>query len=606
MIGLCTTLWLSALAGVTVTVAPDQPLPHVYIDEPLILELMADESMTVTGEVRVHNDDGFVQALPLGTRRLPGGAARWLALDDIAVERGNYRLEIVLRDDEDREWERQVDCCFIGRPPDAVFGRVLADASGSNCGLLELASRGAGIGAVRLNFASADFEQALVRMVNAGLRVVVSVRPADAAAMVEQIAGLERTQRDLVTRCELAYEGDPAEWVAAAAIIDQGLSGLDATAVVSGPDDLVALFEGTALGLFRHVVFTGDDPEPLREEAQRLGMERLSLFTGSGSAPPMEYDSIAAWLQQFLTDWAAGFAHVAVSEGHLLSDEGLGKAYPYLAMMAHRLQDYRFMGALPLESDSSEVLVFRRGAAWLVAAWGEPSETVELPLGDATITSTFDARGNPVAAGTIEDGVLTLPVNPMPHFWTGEGGDLFTLVARSQAIAGAREVMAHPRRSELLHPDIVEMITGFLASPDEPVSRRHFFTLLQSFPELEASWHGGREPMSDLVPLMARLAAFTRAVCVLEEGHGEQFLEPLSDTLAQCSEYQALYVTGSTGGGIAQDRGDWLLRDVERLTTEARLLSEHGLLIEANAVANLAEWRARSLGAIAQAVSEAR
>ena len=37
---------LHASSSVTVTVAPDQPIPHIYVGEPLIIEFVADQDMS--------------------------------------------------------------------------------------------------------------------------------------------------------------------------------------------------------------------------------------------------------------------------------------------------------------------------------------------------------------------------------------------------------------------------------------------------------------------------------------------------------------------------------------------------------------------------------
>lgn len=562
--------------------------------------------MTVSGEVRVHNDDGFVQSLPLDSRRLPGGAARWIALDEIPVERGNYHLEILLTCDDGEQWERRVDCCFIERPPPAAFSRLVVNAERTDGHRLELAARAAGVGTIRLDFNAPGFEERFVPLLDAGVRVVIATSPAHAAQFAARMGELERAQRDLIQRCELKPGDGESDWLAAAAAIRQGVSGLEVIPALADADSLSDLLADEA-GLLRQAASLGGNTQELRHTARKQGSEHLTLFSGQPHPTPTDTESIAAWLQEFLSAWADGYSQVLVSEGHLVEPEALGKAYPYLAMMAHRLPDYRFMGHLPMEEgESAAVLVFRRGAGWLVAAWGEADQLLSLPLGPAERLAAFDARGNPFPPGTLADGELPVTLDAMPRFWTGHGGHLFAHVAREQALEGARALLSHSSPEELLHPEIVEMIEAFRDAPDEPVSRRHFFTLLQSLPELEGMWHSGRHPASDIVPLVAELVVFVRALCVLEEEHGEQFLEPLSDTLAQCSEYQALYVTGSTGQGTAHDRGDWLLREIDRLTSEARLLSEHGRSIEANALANLAEWRARSLGAITQSVSEAR
>jgi hypothetical protein len=97
------------------------------------------------------------------------------------------------------------------------------------------------------------------------------------------------------------------------------------------------------------------------------------------------------------------------------------------------------------------------------------------------------------------------------------------------------------------------------------------------------------------VRLMAGMSRLARGLAVVEHEAGDAFLEPLQETLARCGEYQSLYLTSTGGAADARERGDWLLEEVNALTAEARQLAKRGRTIEADAVAAIAEWRARAL-----------
>lgn len=611
MIALLTACAVAVAAGVTVTVAPDQPLPHVYADEPLILEIVAEESVTVRARIRVVDDGNTAHERDLGVIRLPGGAARWLAVNGVPTRRGNYRLEVSLADTEsDEQWTRSVAYCFVDRRPITPFARVLVDSSGERPGELELAARTVGVGTVRLAFREGLFQDAAPEFLARGLRLVIEAAPEEAAALAEWLAALDRAARDLVIRCELRAENedDPAAWHEAAATLTQAATAIEVVPVVTTAAQIGSLLASdTPSATIRQIVLGGDaSPESLQAAAVSLGIERIPMIGAAQPGSPQDADAVAAWLTDFFRAWGAGVSPLAVDEGHLLSEEGLGHAYPYLAMMAHRLPPYRVMGWLPLDPDGSHALLLRNGADWLLVAWAyEPVQTT-MPLGDYETLAALDASGNPIDPGAVVEGALTLALGPMPRLWEGRGGDPLTGVALAQAAEATAAVLAANQSGSVLDQDILDILDDFRRAPGEPLPRRHFFRLLQAFPELETAWHTGREPVEAVIPVLAALSDLMRAICVLEEMHGEEFLEPLSDTLAQCSEYQALFVTGSTAQGRAQARGDWLLRKVDRLTAEARLLADHGRVIEANAVATLAEWRARALGALTAGPSEAR
>jgi hypothetical protein len=126
-------------------------------------------------------------------------------------------------------------------------------------------------------------------------------------------------------------------------------------------------------------------------------------------------------------------------------------------------------------------------------------------------------------------------------------------------------------------------------------ARFSFLGLIRTLPELEAAWHRGELPRASAVPAIAALARTARALCALEQERGEPFLEPLHETLARCAEFQSLYLTGTASARGPQERADWILDEVGRLMEEARELAAAGRGIEADAVAALAEWRARAL-----------
>jgi len=80
-------------AAIEASLAPDQPIPHVYVDDPLILELRSgqDLSAAVTVEVSAH---GQLTTIDLGRIGLRGGAIHWQAVPDIPVDRGRYQVRI--------------------------------------------------------------------------------------------------------------------------------------------------------------------------------------------------------------------------------------------------------------------------------------------------------------------------------------------------------------------------------------------------------------------------------------------------------------------------------------------------------------------------------
>jgi len=305
-------------------------------------------------------------------------------------------------------------------------------------------------------------------------------------------------------------------------------------------------------------------------------------------------------MRQLLTHLAGGVAQTGLSPSLILSQE-FGPGYVYLSALAHRLHGAAHAGRMDL-GPGVRALVFRRGAQWTVAAWALTGPTeAALNLGDATDLALFDARNNPLPVPEVADGAVALELTDNPVFVTGKGGPVLAQAAqnvvrrRAALFLGAKELMPQ------LPSDVADVVGKFAATDDSDYSRLDFFDLLRLFPRLEGLWHSGALPRSAGTPALAGLSQLARAVCVLEQKRGEPFLEPLQNTLSNCGQFQSVYITSSAGSSATRERPDWILDRVTALMAEAETLAREGRSIEANALAALAEWRARSLEAAGKA-----
>ena len=86
--------FLMALVGaVQVHVAPDQPVAHVYVGDPLILEMVADTDASIDAEVKIVPDVGAEPtSIAIPTSELRAGSARWLVLEQAPTECGRYAI----------------------------------------------------------------------------------------------------------------------------------------------------------------------------------------------------------------------------------------------------------------------------------------------------------------------------------------------------------------------------------------------------------------------------------------------------------------------------------------------------------------------------------
>ena len=176
--------------------------------------------------------------------------------------------------------------------------------------------------------------------------------------------------------------------------------------------------------------------------------------------------------------------------------------------------------------------------------------------------------------------------------------------AASMVRKEAEHIVRDEEFKSVLSPDLIDALGRLTTCTADMRTRFEFFSVIRVFPELESQWHAGRVATSAAVPLMARIDTLVRSLCVLQQETGEPFLEPLHETLAKCGQYQSLYLTGTGGAQASRPRGDWLMREVDSLVDEARDLVRQGRPIQADAVAALGEWRARSLQSMSKVASD--
>ena len=84
---------LAAAPHVFMTIAPDQPAPHIYIGDPLILEFRADADCTVSVQAEIRPDFAGEPILAdLGDIRLQPNSPHWCTIDSVPDVRGRYFL----------------------------------------------------------------------------------------------------------------------------------------------------------------------------------------------------------------------------------------------------------------------------------------------------------------------------------------------------------------------------------------------------------------------------------------------------------------------------------------------------------------------------------
>ncbi|MBI2431569.1 MAG: LysM peptidoglycan-binding domain-containing protein [Candidatus Hydrogenedentes bacterium] len=586
---------LSALAGaVELGLAPDQPLPHVYVDDPLILELRSDQDTEASVELSVQPEQGAPVVIQLPALKLRAHGARWVPVKDLPSARGQYHVQAKITIGGAVE-EQAGDFFRIDRPPARPVTAAYAHgADADRQALLALSS--VGIKTMRLNASREDIQERLKEAAQQDFKVVIHLDLAQLSEPGALVTQLASSFCGDIVRWEIDPHGDPRLLGQTADTIRKTGCNASLAVVVPDAETLRGLLQYKSGHQVREAVLLSDAPSEqeiatIRQLIEQAGYESWSIYVlgrgvAAGAANPGE-----ALVQQIAKNLAAGALQTGFAR-ELVYDGALQPALVYLNGLGHRFVGVRFVGALDLGAGVVS-LVFREDEGWLLVVWANTEQKVLLPLQGTDKVSVTDTYNNKLAVNKGAKGALSVTAAPAPIFVSGRGGAIMAEAAKNEARRHAQDFQY--LFQNVLGGDIQGVVAAVGSDPSGSNARVNYFTLLRALPELERRWHAGELPRSVAVPAIAQVARLARALATVEEERDEPFLEPLQDTLARGEEYQSLYLTGSTGTSQANERGDWLLNEVRRLLDEAEQLATTERKIEANAVAALAEWRARGL-----------
>ena len=587
-------LLLFSTAAPMVQVAPDQPLPFVYVDDPLVVEVQSDSDAEAELSITVQGAGGAAPAsASLGGVRLHAGSPYWWSVKDLPAPRGHYQGKVRVSTPQG-ETDHDVQFCRIDRPDPSRALPVCALMEDMDAKTI-VALRNAGIHTVRVDALPESFEQTLLQWTDAGFAVVGMLDVTNVQNAGTRAEAVSKAVLDHVVRWDIraANTGQVAETADA---LRRGGSTAPIALVLAKPDMLGSLFENGSASQVRELVLESDSVsadmlDNLLHAARRTGVERWKFHAALSSAP-----SAQSLTPSVLRALGSGCSSVLLPASALY-DGALNADFGRFSGMSKQLVLKDSMGQLPLVAGVSSYF-FREHARWLLALWAsEKPVPVAVRTGEASGLQLTDAFGNPVELPAPKGGVLAVDVQTEPVFLCGAGGDLLGLIAHHRFSRQARAFLASPEYEAVLPPELMQRVRGVAVGRQETMGRAGFLYLLRAFPVLEQAWHEGTLQKEIAAPALGELADLMRAWCTVQEESGEPFVTPMSDHMEKCEEYRALYLTGAEAG----ERGDWLLDEVLRLMNEADALAAAGCAIEGTALVAMAEWRARALDSAAKA-----
>ncbi len=291
-----------------------------------------------------------------------------------------------------------------------------------------------------------------------------------------------------------------------------------------------------------------------------------------------------------ISSLAEGYDAVVIPMGGMVREGFVTDELIATTCLNATLRGARFVGPLPgADANGGEAFVFlSRSGEWMLWAWNAIAPTkIDIDFTVLDSVQFHDALGNPLATAEISG---QSPWNALCV--TGKGGRILRTAAEERASTIARALTELTGANEEIPSDLHDIAASLSGLDDPTVNRFAFFGLIRALPELEQGRALGSIPIAPATRGAALIAALSRSLAVLEQENGAPFLEPLHETIARCVEFRDNFADHARS-----PRGQWLIGEVDRLLAEARWLDSIARPIEADAVASIAEWRARSLSA---------
>ncbi|HPO12333.1 MAG TPA: LysM peptidoglycan-binding domain-containing protein [Candidatus Hydrogenedentes bacterium] len=585
-------------AALEIDIAPDQPLPFVYTDDPLVIELRSDTAADVTVQVKIQSaHKREVIESSYGPVRLHPNGRHWQALKDLPSERGYYTANITAAAGGVAT-EKTVHFCRMDRVAPTQMLPLYAQVDTEDAKAF-LALSAAGITTLRIDAASPSAETQLKEALAANFKAVIFLdcgRVKEPVPLADKIAGGYASG---IVRWEIDPKGSIETLGMVAEALGKAGSVVPLAITVSNAADFQALMEKQAGRYARESVLVSNAPvreeiSAIRRIAESAGFEGWGIHVFSpdpGTASPKKLNPLMRLIFQ---NMMSGVLQTGFNANQVYDTE-LHESFALLAGLVHRLPNTHYSGVLALP-EPVMAPVFQSSSAWMLVVWteGDPYEAT-ISLGAARELRLTDAMNNPARLGEVNKGSIALTVDATPKYLSGVAGSPPGMAARQRAQELASRFSGDELFQKNLPQEMMANLSSVASKPGGETIREQWLNLVRCFPVLEEQWHTGKLPQAVAVTALADLTGLLRALCTVEEDRGQPFLEPLQDALARCKEYQSLYLTGSVATDKPHERGDWLLSEVRRLMDEAEVLAASGAKIEAVAVATLAEWRARSL-----------
>lgn len=590
-------LFAVAAVPVEISLAPDQPIPHVYVGDPLIVEFVSESDLDASATVTISRQGDPPHEVALGKLSLRGGEPYWTTVADAPLERGLYRAGIALAAGQGTAVEKEAWFSRIDRPchdPSGFLGLNVSSIDVHTPHIL----RGVPIGAVRLPADLPNIESNVRELFDSGLEVTVAFDLAGLDAPEELAAKLGAALSGKTTRWDVDPAGEPGRLQAVAKALRRGGSKASVALVVRDSEVLEAALATDARGYVSAVVLLADTASheelaAIHRAAEEHGLEGLPVHVVGSGASRDASDPGPDLTRQLFANMANRVAQTTLGPDLVFADGRIQAGYAYLSAITRRLGGAHYVGDLASDPPT-QAHVFRSGDSWTLVLWStNPGVNITLNLGNAAGLSLTDARNNPAPAPELREDDVTFVIGPEPRYLSGRDGNVLASAARRMAWREADAFLNAKAYQEAFPAPLMDVVK--LAKADDRPDRLTFFALLRVLPGIEADWYAGEVPANVAAPALGSLGRLARHLCTLEQEIGPPFSELIDKTIETCNDFKSKYLMSTGSSGAQSLRGEWLLAEVGRLMAESAALAGEGRVIEASGVAAVAEWRARAL-----------
>lgn len=490
---LCAVLAAPALE---ISIAPDQPVPYIYADEPVILQIKSNEDGQATGAIAITDGNGDTVSISLQAIPLRANGAHWQPIDGAPAAIGRFTVRVALTVGGSTV-AKDLVYCRIKRPNNAARAPVRVTLNDPSPATLH-ALRGVPLREITVPITMPDVAGFVSSAVADGFQVTVALDAAavsDMASLVQLAAKLgESVSAWRVSVPDLGVETLES---LAAALRDAGARGQIEAVLTSGLTN-VSAYLSTGLGRSAYKVFLphgNDAPSEIGqlraafESAGYEGFRMQELF----AAPDVKNDGSNHWLiaRNLLDAQAEQGMSPEIDASIVFAKNAFGEPYTLISAMAHRLNGYACLEELPM-APRARAIVFRQCNAWVMVAWAMGQPVVQpIPVGTVADLALTDANDNPLPAPEAADGSIRLALTAAPVYLSGNGGSMLAAVARAAARKEAESFAKNKSFQKDLPAEFVELIKPIAAQGFNRVDRVTFFALLRMFPVLEQKWHDG-------------------------------------------------------------------------------------------------------------------